>query len=104
MKIYKVRNTLYSNQTGKFPQTSSRGNKYQMCMHETDSNTTLVEALPSKTKDLMIAARSRGLVRMQIASLNPKRQILDNEVSKKCKGALVLSGMTYQLVPPDEYR
>ena len=94
-----MRDTLYSDQTGAFPQTSSRGNKYQMAMHEIDSNTTWVKPLPSKTKGSMIAARPRGRARMRAAGLNPKHQILDNEASKKYKAVIVLSSMTYQLVP-----
>ena len=64
VKVYNVRNTLYSDQTGQFPQTSIRGNKYQMCMHEINSNTRWVEALPSNTKTSMITACSKGLARM----------------------------------------
>ena len=41
---------------------------------------------------------------MRAAGLNPKHQILDNEASKKYKDAIVLSGMTFQLVPPDKHR
>ena len=102
--VYNVRNTLYSDQTGAFPQTSSRGNKYQMVMHEIDSNTTWVEPLPIKTEGSMITARARGLARMRANGLNPKHQILDNEASKKYKDAITLSGMTFQLVPPDDHR
>ena len=39
VKVYNVKQTLYSNQTGQFSKTSSRGNTYQICLHEIDSNT-----------------------------------------------------------------
>ena len=32
IKVYNVKQTLYTDQTGQFPETSSRGNKYQMCL------------------------------------------------------------------------
>ena len=99
-----MRHTLYSDQTGAFLQTSSHRNKYQMFMHKIDSNTTCAKPLPVSTKDSMITARARGLARMRAAGLNPKHQILDNKASKKYKDAITLSGMTFQFVPPDDYR
>ena len=78
-KIYNVKQTLYSDQTGQFPETSSHGNKYQMFLHEIDSNTTWVESMTSRTKHSMIAARANGMSRMQAAGLDPKQQILDNK-------------------------
>ena len=41
-KVYNVKHTVGSNQTGQFPKTSICGNKYQMCLHEIDSNTTWI--------------------------------------------------------------
>ena len=41
-KVYNVKQTLYSDQTGQFPETSIRGNKYQMFLHEIDSNKTWI--------------------------------------------------------------
>ena len=52
----------------------------------------------------MIAARSNGISRMRATGLNPKHQILDNETSAKYKSTITNSGMTYQLVPPDDHR
>ena len=74
IKVYNVKQTLYTDQTGKFPETSSRGNKSQMCLHEIDSNTTWVEPLSSKTETSMIAARANAISRMRTTGLNPKHQ------------------------------
>ena len=41
---------------------------------------------------------------MQAAEFDPIHQILDNESSAKYKEAITKSGMTYQLVPPDNHR
>ena len=46
-KVYDVRNTVFSDQTGQFPTRSKRGNKYIMVMVEIDINAILVE--PSRT-------------------------------------------------------
>ena len=104
IKIYNVQRTLYTNQTGNFPRTSSRGNKYQMFLHKIDSNSTWVEPMSIKTEQSMIAARACGLERMRGAGLDPKHQILNNEASEKYKAAITNSGMTYQLVPTDDQR
>ena len=52
----------------------------------------------------MIASCTNVISRMRTAGLNPKHQILDNEASANYKSAIFASGMTYQLVPPDEHR
>ena len=46
-KVYEVRNTVFSNQTGQFPTRSHPGNKYIMMMVEIDSNAILVKPLKS---------------------------------------------------------
>ena len=50
-RVYNVRNTVFSDQTGHFPTRSQRGNKYIMVMVEINSNAILVEPLKSR-KDL----------------------------------------------------
>ena len=44
-----VKDTIYTNQTGKLPITSSRGHKYIMIMCEIDGNAVLVEPMKNKT-------------------------------------------------------
>eukprot|EP00956_Cyclotella_meneghiniana_P040900 scaffold208759_cov72-Cyclotella_meneghiniana.AAC.1 len=44
-KVYDARETIFSDQTGKFPTQSQRGNKYIMVMVEIDSNATIVEPM-----------------------------------------------------------
>jgi hypothetical protein len=46
-KTYKVRKTMFSNQTSQFPMQSQRGNKYIMVMVEINSNAILVEPMKS---------------------------------------------------------
>ena len=43
--VYKVSNTVFSDQTGQFPTRSQRGNKYIMVMVEIDRNVILVEPI-----------------------------------------------------------
>jgi hypothetical protein len=55
-ETYRVRETMFSNQTGQFPTRSQRGNKYIMVMVEIDSNAILVEPMKSRKDEEMIRA------------------------------------------------
>jgi len=94
---------MFTDQTGKFPYLSSRGNRYQMILYHVDSNSIWVECTKNKTEGEMILARSRALIRMRACGIIPKRQVLDNEASKAYKQTIKESGMEYQLVPPDDH-
>ena len=51
--IYEVRNTIFYDQTGKFPTRSQLGNNYSMVMVKIDSNAILVDPIKSfKDADL----------------------------------------------------
>jgi hypothetical protein len=47
---------MYTNQMGRFPKKSSRGNQSIMVLIEIDSNTILVEAMKNQTAGKMIRA------------------------------------------------
>ena len=104
IKTYDTRYTVYSNQTGKFPLASSRGNGYQMILYHTNSNSIWVELTKNRTKGELILACTRALSRMHACGLMPWCQVLDNEASAAYKQAILDSGLTYQLVPPDDHR
>jgi hypothetical protein len=87
VKTYDVRETIFSDQTGKFPTQSSRGHKYIMVMVEIDSNAILVEPMKSRKDQEMIRAYYDALVkRLQRAGIKPKKHVLDNEISEICNG------------------
>ena len=49
LKVIDLTNKLYTNQTSRFPVTSSRGFKYIMTAYVYDSNNILVEPIKSRT-------------------------------------------------------
>ena len=102
--VYDPKEVMYTDQTGKFPHVSSRGNKYMMVLTEIDTNSIWVEAMKNKTEGEMILARRRALARMKKCGILPKKQVLDNEASVNYKQEMAESGMTYELVPPDNHR
>eukprot|EP00804_Cyclotella_cryptica_P013052 CCRYP_002364-RB/>CCRYP_002364-RB protein AED:0.23 eAED:0.12 QI:0/-1/0/1/-1/0/1/0/316 len=75
-----------------------------MILYHTDSNSIWVEPTKNRTEGELTLARTRALSRMRACGLSPKHQVLDNEASGAYKQAILNSGMTYQLVPPDDHR
>ena len=104
IEIYSPRNTIYTDQTGKFSHSSSRGSRYQMIIHDIDGSSTWVEVTKNRTEGEMIKARRRGLKRMKQQGITPAHQVLDNEIYKTYKDKIRESGMSYQLVLLDNHR
>ena len=79
LKVTKCSRKIYTDKTGRFPITSSRGYKYIMIAYDYDSNKILAEQINSRTilhiKDAYQTMRkllySRGLT--------PQTHVLDNE-------------------------
>ena len=54
--VYNTRETIFTDQTGKFPTRSQQGNKYIMVMVEINSNAILVKPMTSQKDAEMIQA------------------------------------------------
>jgi len=95
---------MYTDQTGKFPKKSSKGNHYIMVLIEIDRNAILVEAMKNRTAGEMIRAYIVLITRLRNAGVTPKMHILDNECSEEFKAQIRKNNMTFQLVPPHDHR
>jgi hypothetical protein len=95
---------MYADQTGPFLAVLSLGNKYVMILHHVDSYSSWLEAMQNQSGGELILARAWALARMRRCGLIPKHQILVNQASAKYKAAIEASGMTYELVPPEEHQ
>jgi hypothetical protein len=102
--IYKLKETMYSNQMGLFLQVSSLGNKYIMVIHDVNSNSLWVEALKNNTGSKLILGCVRALACMRKVDIIPKHQVLDNQALAVNKKAIGNLDMTFELVPPDDHR
>jgi len=87
---------MYTNQTGKLPKKSSKGNHYIMVLIEIDSNAILVEAMKNRLAGEMIRA--------YLVLVSPKMHILDNKCSEDFKAQIHKNSMTFQLAPPHDHR
>jgi hypothetical protein len=105
VKTYNVRETIFSDQTGKFPTQSQRGNKYIMVLVEIDSNVILVEPMKNRNDNEMIRAYNVLVKRLKNAGVQPKKHVLDNEISTYMKQHLRDQyKFTLKLVPPGCHR
>ena len=73
---------MYTDQTRKFPHSSSRGNNYLMIIHEIYGASTWVEIMNNRTEGGLIKARRRGLKRMKQQGITPAHQVLDKKYPK----------------------
>ena len=104
-KVYDVKDTIYSDQTGQFPTRSRRGNKYIMVMVEIDSNAILVEPMKSRKDAEMIRAYNSLMLRLKRAGITVKKHVLDNEVSNNMKDHIRdVYKLQMELVPPGCHR
>lgn len=104
VKLFNVSETMHSDQTGRFPATSSRGNQYIMVLVEVDGNYIDAEPLKNKTEGAMIQAYLILWKRLTASgAVKPTTHILDNEASKAFKEE-IKKNCTIQLVPPDNHR
>jgi hypothetical protein len=99
---HEVKSLMYTDKTGLFPAVSSLGNKYVMILHHVNSNLSWLEAMQNQSGGELILARAQALAR-QRCGLIPKHQILDNQASVEYKATIEASGMTYELVPPEDH-
>ena len=104
IKIYNVSETMHTDQTGRFPATSSRGNQYVMVLVEVDGNFIDGEPMKNRSAGAMIKAYQALWTRLTASgTVKPKTHILDNEASAEFKKEIQKNCMI-QLVPPDNHR
>ena len=103
IKIHNAGETMHSDQTGRFPATSSRGNQYVMVLVEVDGNYIDAEPLKNKSEGAMIQAYLTLWKRLTASgTVKPTTHILDNEASAAFKME-IKKNCTIQLVPPDNH-
>ncbi len=104
IKVQNATETIHTNQTGRFPATSSKGNQYIMILIEIDGNFIDAKPMKNKSEGSMIKAYQELWARLTASgTVTPKTHILDNEASIEFKKEIRKNCMI-QLVPPDNHR
>jgi hypothetical protein len=103
-KVIDITGKIFSDQTGRFPVTSSRGNKYIMIVYDYDSTAILAEPLKNRTEGELVRAYSRIHDYLTARGLKPQLQKLDNECPAALKKFMRAENVAFQLVPPYDHR
>ena len=100
LKLYNASEKTYSDQTGRFPITYSKGSKYVPIVHEYDSNH--IHREPIKSHNAADLTRSYEKLHKMFTSRGLKQQlpILDNECSNLFKNFMRKFDENFQFVPP----
>jgi hypothetical protein len=91
---------IYTDQTGKFPVVSRKGNKYIMIVYDYDSNAILAQPIKDRTAPELLKAFQVMEQELVDRGLKPKLMKLDKEASKLLKAYLHQQDIIFQLVPP----
>ena len=94
----------YSDQTGKFPITSSRGHKYIFLFYHYDTNNINGIAIKSRNTTDICDAWKTVYDELKAHGEAPNIHILDNECSKDMKKSFKEAQVEYQLMPPHIHR
>jgi hypothetical protein len=103
-KVVTVTGQIYSDQTGRFPVTSSRGNKYIMIVYDYDSTAILAEPIKNRSEAELLRAYSLLHEYLTDRGLKPQLQELDNECSSALRQFMRQEHVDFQLVPPYDHR
>lgn len=94
----------YSDQTGRFPVPSSRGNHYIFVLYHHDTNSIHAVAIPNRQAASIRAAWESTHKKLVDQGHRPQLHILDNECSQELKDAFSKYDIAFQRVPPKEHR
>ena len=104
VKLINANETVYTNQTGRLPILSNRGNTSLMIYYDVDANYIHAEPLQNHADNQMISTyRNLWECTNWGRVTKPKLHILDNEASEAFKSA-IKENCDLQLVPPDTHR
>ena len=85
LKVIEFSSKIYTDQTGRFPVTSSRGYKYIMIAYDYYSNNILAEPIKSRTSLHIKNAYQTMRKLLCSRGLTPRTHVLDNDCSKVLK-------------------
>ena len=104
LKSIEVTGNISTDQTGRFPVTSSRGSKYRIVLYDHDSNAIIAEPLKLRSEHELIRAYSALHTHLSNRGLAPQVQMLDNKCLAGLKQVMQNAGVAFQLVPPQLHR
>ena len=70
---------IYTDQTGRFPTTSSQGSKYCFMVYSFDANAVLVEPIKNRTANELLGAHAKLVQHLIAKGYKPNMHYLDNK-------------------------
>jgi hypothetical protein len=101
--IYEPTGKVYSDQTGNFQYTSSKGNKALVILYDYDSNAILAEPIGNRKATTILEATKKMHNILQSKGHGPQHHILDNECSDLMKKYFKENNINHQLAPPGQH-
>jgi hypothetical protein len=101
MTIAEVDGQLFTDQTGRFPITSSRGHNYIVIFYVVDANYIKSYPIKSRHRTELINAYTDVSNFLRTRGYRPQLHKLDNETSKDVEEFIADNNATHQYTPPD---
>ena len=80
--VLDLKETMYSDHTGKFTYLPSKGMRYIMIAYHTNANYIFSEPMRNITEYQMLKTYKKIITRMKTAELGTKKHVLENDISK----------------------
>ena len=93
-----------TDQTGRFPVKSSRGNQYLMVAYVHNANAILAIPVKNRSEQSLIDAYTTIYKKLTNCRLTPQLHISDNKCSTAFKQFLAVRNIKLQLVPPYDHQ
>ena len=103
-KVMNLDETTCSDQTGKFPCISSKGNRYIMTIYCYDANAILLRPIKNRTGNELSKTLEDAFDYLTERGCKPKFHIMDNEAAKNTITMIQRKKINLQLAPPDLHR
>eukprot|EP00804_Cyclotella_cryptica_P028716 CCRYP_008205-RA/>CCRYP_008205-RA protein AED:0.43 eAED:0.44 QI:0/0/0/1/0/0.33/3/0/341 len=104
-RVFATRETIFTDQTGRFPTHSQTGHQYIMITVKIDSSAILFKPIKNQKEAKLTRAYTTLMSRLHHAGIQPRKHILDNEISQAMKDLINDKYcMQYKLAPPGCHR
>ncbi|KAL7531195.1 hypothetical protein ACHAXR_003897, partial [Thalassiosira sp. AJA248-18] len=104
MSITDIEGKLYSDQTGRFPITSNRGNCYVIIFYAVDGNYIKSYPIKSRHRSQLLKAYDDVYAFLRIRGYRPQLHKLDNETSHDVESFITEQQAKVQYTPADMHR
>jgi hypothetical protein len=104
VRVEDLNEEIHTDQTGAFPHTSQRCNRYIMVAVHLDINYIFAKPMKNRMEGESNRVYQKILNRMKAAGLGLKKQVLGNKCSAAMKACIKENGMGYKLIPPGQHR